>query len=233
MGKPNAVMVNHQMRYKKKGQSIQPNQQIETNQFNTIAGTEEVPQAAGIRSKKNQYVSLNATQHLLNNSLEIQPNQAIIKNNNREIIMQKISASKINMRQNWQQIDNVRDNLNRTTLVKSVTKPTGQSGSYKLRADSMNFGKMASNFNETLEHPPIQTGKHRQSFKHTQHLNLQDFNENSPMNNFNNSNHHGGSVLNRRAGSQQWRNNSNFNNNSKSIGSKPDFSSNHIPIAQS
>jgi len=71
MSKPNAVMVNHQMRYKKKGSSMQPNQQIETAQFNTIAGTEEIPQAAGVRSKKNQYVSLNATQHLLNSSLEI------------------------------------------------------------------------------------------------------------------------------------------------------------------
>ena len=43
MSKPNAVMVNHQMRYKKKGSSMQPNQQIETAQFNTIAGTEEIP----------------------------------------------------------------------------------------------------------------------------------------------------------------------------------------------
>ena len=87
---------------------------------------------------------------------------------------------------------------------------------------------MTPNLNETLEHAPIQTGKHRQSFKHTQHLNLQDFTEGSPINNFN---HQGGSVLNRRAGSQQWRNNSNFNNNSKSIGSKQEFSSNNIPIA--
>ena len=58
------------------------------------------------------------------------------------------------MRQNWHPIDNVRENLNRTALVKSVTKPSGQTGSYKLRADSMNFGKL-SNLNETLEHPPI------------------------------------------------------------------------------
>ena len=63
-----------------------------------------------------------------------------MKNNNREAVIQKISASKINMRQNWHPIDNVRGNLNRTALVKSVTKPSGQTGSYKMRADSMNFG---------------------------------------------------------------------------------------------
>lgn len=54
---------------------MQPNQ-IETSQFNTIAGTEEVPSAIGVRSKKHQYVSLNATTHLVNSSLEIPPNQA-------------------------------------------------------------------------------------------------------------------------------------------------------------
>ena len=55
------------------------------------------------------------------------------------------------MRHNWQQIENVRDNLNRTTLVKSVGKPSGQTGTYKLRADSMNIGKLAPNLNEVFE----------------------------------------------------------------------------------
>ena len=130
-------------------------------------------------------------------------------------MVQKVSASKLNMRHNWQQIENVRDNLNRTTLVKSVGKAAGQNaGTYKLRADSMNLGKLAPTLNEAFEAAHLAPNKHRQSYKQTQHLNLQDFQESSPLNNFNNSMQnpvHQGSVLNRRAGSQQWRNNSNFN----------------------
>ena len=72
----NAVLVNHQMRYKKKASPLGPDQ-IETSQFNTIAGTDEVPPSAiGVRAKKHQYVSLNATTNLVNSSLEGPPGQA-------------------------------------------------------------------------------------------------------------------------------------------------------------
>ena len=129
----------------------------------------------GVRSKKHQYVSLNAATNLVNSSLEIPPHQAstIVQSSNKEAIIQKISASKVNMRHNWQQLENVRDNLNRTTLVKSVGKAPGQNtGTYKLRADSMNISKLAPSLNEALESAHLNTNKHRQSYKQTQHLHL-------------------------------------------------------------